>query len=108
MIDLLNGEHRARNYLALNPRGKVPTLREAGRCVTENVAILHWLAARFPSANLLPPLRGGFDIQALSDLAWFASGIHPAITRMLVPGRFLPSKDCQVALRAPGHPGSVV
>ena len=100
VIDLFKGEHRSNNYLALNPRGKVPTLREAGRCITENVAILHWLAARFPSSNLLPQSLGGFDIQALSDLTWFASGIHPIITRMLVPGRFLPSEDCQAALRA--------
>ena len=98
-IDLFKGEQRTDDYLALNPRGKVPLLRTARQCITENIAILHWLAAEFPQAGLLPAFNSDLHVKALSDLAWFASGIHPAMTRMLRPGLFLDEQEQQRALQ---------
>ena len=41
-------------YLAINPKGKVPALLIDGEPLTENVAILRWLNQTYPDANLLP------------------------------------------------------
>lgn len=41
-------------YLALNPMGKVPTLRHGERIVTEAAAICAYLAETFPDAGLAP------------------------------------------------------
>ena len=61
LIAFMRGDHRSPRYLALNPKGRVPTLIVDGRVLTENVAILLWLAARFPEANLLPQYQDAFD-----------------------------------------------
>ncbi len=42
------GETQTADYLALNPRGKIPTLRHGGLVLTESAAILSWLTDRFP------------------------------------------------------------
>lgn len=77
------GDYKAPEYLELNPKGTVPTLVIDGKPLTENVAILTWLARRFPEAGLLPftsdPLQ---DALVTSTLAWCASGLHPLITRL--------------------------
>jgi glutathione S-transferase len=47
----LDGE----NYIDVYPLGLVPALRlDDGSLLTENAAVLQYLAARFPSANLAP------------------------------------------------------
>jgi glutathione S-transferase len=43
------------DYLAINPLGYVPALRtDDGEVLTENAAILQYVASRFPAANLAP------------------------------------------------------
>ena len=46
---------RSGEYLALNPLGRVPALRvEDGTVLTETVALLAYVAQRFPEARLAP------------------------------------------------------
>jgi glutathione S-transferase len=43
------------DYLAINPLGYVPALRtDDGEVLTENAAILQYVARRFPAARLVP------------------------------------------------------
>ena len=42
-------------YLAVNPMGKVPALRDGDTVVTEAAAICAYLADRFPDKGLAPP-----------------------------------------------------
>jgi glutathione S-transferase len=55
---------RSPEYLAINPMGKVPTLRHGDTIVTEAAAICAYLADVFPGAGLAPPpsssLRGPY------------------------------------------------
>ena len=50
---------KAPDYLAINPMGKVPALRDRGSdgdvVVTESAAICAYLADRFPDKGLAPP-----------------------------------------------------
>lgn len=48
------GGMKAEGYRALNPMGKVPTLRHGERTVTEGAAICAYLADAFPAAGLAP------------------------------------------------------
>lgn len=52
---------KAPAYLALNPLGKVPTLRHGDRVVTECAAICAYLADAFPDAGLRPSAAGLAD-----------------------------------------------
>ena len=49
------GQHKAPDYLALNPMGKLPTLVHGKTVVTEAAAICAYLADAFPEADLAPP-----------------------------------------------------
>jgi glutathione S-transferase len=55
---------KAPEFLAINPMGKVPTLRHGATVVTEGAAICAYLADAFPEAGLAPPhgdrLRGRY------------------------------------------------
>ena len=56
-LQLFKGEQRSAEYLALNPKGKVPTLvikREGGEpeIISESLAILYTLAERYPDRGL--------------------------------------------------------
>ncbi|HKA54409.1 MAG TPA: glutathione S-transferase family protein [Candidatus Binatia bacterium] len=53
-VNLMKGEQKNPDYLKLNPNGKVPTLIDDGLVMWESVAILLYLAEKFPAAKLLP------------------------------------------------------
>lgn len=53
-LNFREAEQTRAEYLALNPKGRVPTLEVEGRCLTETGALLEYIAARAPEANLLP------------------------------------------------------
>jgi glutathione S-transferase len=54
LVNLAQGEHKGGAYLKINPHGRVPALAVDGMVLTENVAILTYLAKRFPETQLLP------------------------------------------------------
>jgi glutathione S-transferase len=72
-------------YLALNPKGKVPTLVIDGVSFTETPAIITHLARSFPDACLLPERDPRREIDVAATMSWFASGMHPLITRLRFP-----------------------
>jgi glutathione S-transferase len=43
------GDHKKPEYLALNPRGKVPTLRDGDVIVSESIAIMQYVEKKFPA-----------------------------------------------------------
>jgi glutathione S-transferase len=86
VANLPKGEQRSADYLAINPKGKVPVLVIDGKPLTENVAILAWLADAFPKAGLLPadPMQRA---EALSAVAWLASSVLTTMARIVRPER---------------------
>ena len=55
-----------------------------GEILTENVAMHLWISRAFPDAGLLPS-EPWEQAQAVSILAWCASGIHPFLSRINLP-----------------------
>jgi glutathione S-transferase len=53
-IDFASGEQTQPPFQAINPKGRVPALAVDGGILTETGAILDYLAARAPHANLIP------------------------------------------------------
>lgn len=53
---------KSKEYLAVNPMGKVPAIRHGDTVVTECAAICTYLADAFPEAGLAPPIdkRGAY------------------------------------------------
>ena len=54
-VNLLRGEHKSSEYLAVNPQGLVPALKVSGdQIITQSPAILEWLEENYPQYPLLP------------------------------------------------------
>lgn len=89
IVEFMRGAHRSKEYLALNPNGKVPTLVIDGKPLSENLAILSYLNDAYPEARLLPEATDAFArARILSDLSFCASGLHPVVTRLRLPRFF--------------------
>lgn len=95
-------EQMAADYMALNPRHKVPLLVVDGRTLTENPAIQMWIARAFPHARILPqdPWR---EVEAISVLSWCASGLHPHLSRIHSPEKYCCADVSADAVRALGY-----
>lgn len=91
-VNSRTGQLRTPEFLALNPKHKVPVLIIDGEALTENVAIQIWIARQFPHANLLPRDPKA-QIKAISLMAWFASTIHPHLTPNARPENFCDLPD---------------
>jgi len=55
-LHLVKAEHRAPDYLKLNPQGQVPTLQIDGQTLGQSMAILDYLEETRPEPPLLPKL----------------------------------------------------
>lgn len=53
-VDFAKTQQRSAEYLALNPKGRVPALVTPGGILTETPAILAFIAQTFPQAGLTP------------------------------------------------------
>ncbi|MDC8833056.1 glutathione S-transferase family protein [Alteromonas gilva] len=82
-VHLAKGEHKKAEYLSINPKGKVPALMTKHGVLTETPAIVLFLHEEFENADILP---ANYPVtEVVSDLSWFASFIHPLITRYAKP-----------------------
>lgn len=79
LIDIRKGDQKRPEYLAINPAGKVPALRDGDRTVAESAAICAYLADRFPDAKLAPALDAPERAAYLTWLFYAASNIEPAV-----------------------------
>jgi glutathione S-transferase len=103
-LDIRGGETRLPDYLALNPMGKIPTLKDGGLVLWESNAINWYLAETHPQAGLLP----SSPAQRAAVLRWqlFQTGhLSPACipifrARHPVLQRFWQTKPDPAALEA--------
>jgi glutathione S-transferase len=96
------GEQRSAEYLAINPRGKVPTLLVDGKPLFENVAIMTFIAAAHPKAGLWPKTTWE-QVQALSFMTWLADTVHPAYGHFYRPERYVDDARCVEAVKSGGR-----
>lgn len=75
--NLRGGQQLTPEYRAINPKGRVPALITDQGVLTENVAILAWIAQAYPEANLAPTDPWAFA-QAQAFNSYLASTVHVA------------------------------
>lgn len=64
-LDFKKGDNKSKFFLAMNPAGKMPVLKDGDFVLTESAAICTWLADKFPESGLIPKVgtreRGLYD-----------------------------------------------
>lgn len=100
LVDLASGQQRTPEYLALNPKGRVPLLVTDRGPISENPAILTYIAQTWPDARLAP-LEDPFAFaKLLSFCCFIASGVHPNFAHAFRPGRWTDDEAAQATLKA--------
>jgi glutathione S-transferase len=82
LVDIHKGTQKTPEYLAVNPMGKVPALKDGEATLAETAAICAYVAERCPEAKLAPPVG---DVRRAKYLQWlfFApSCIEPAMLQL--------------------------
>ena len=95
VLEMAKGEHKAPEYLALNPYGRVPTITEDGLVLYESTAILNYLEATRPTPPLVPADPKG---RALVDMHMKLCDIQLGRWTSVVvfPRRFVPKEKWDV------------
>lgn len=79
---------KSADYLAINPTGAVPTLVDDDFVLTQNVAIMGYIADRYPDAKLAGDGSPRQRAQATRWLAFVNSDLHPSFNPLFAPSRF--------------------
>jgi len=88
---------KAPEFLKLNPNGAVPLLVDDDFVLSQNAAILFYLAERYPQARLL----GDTPRARAEVMRWFGllnSDVHPAFKPIFAPQRYLPDESQSAAI----------
>jgi glutathione S-transferase len=97
LLKLDQQEHKAPQMLAMNPRGKVPVLRDDDYVVFESVAILYYLDLRFPQPPIFgtSPQEAGVIMRVIDE---YQAYIEPSLLQVLeaLPEKRAPRIDEQV------------
>jgi glutathione S-transferase len=92
LLSLAKGEQSAPGFLAVNPMGKVPTLKHGNAVITEAAAICTYLADEFPNARLNIPVGDPRRGPYLKWLFFSPSCIEPAVTDRAFPRKEEPRR----------------
>ncbi len=105
IVNMPAGDHQRPEYLALNPKGSIPTLvLDGGQVLTEFQAIAYWLARQYPRARLLPtdPLQAALALELMDYVVGTVHG--QGYTRIFTSERYLPTGMADAADTAAWQP----
>ncbi len=105
-VVIAEGQNQKPEYLAINPRGRVPALAirdgQSEQVLTELSAILIYLARTYPAAALLPQETAAF-VRAVEWMSWLGSTMHTGGVRtVLRPERFVSDPAAAEAVKTQG------
>lgn len=84
LLQMSQREHKSPEYLALNPRGKVPAIRDGDFSLYESLAILAYVDRKWPDPPLFgrTPWEAGRVVRIASEIE---SYFEPPLLRLLEP-----------------------
>ncbi|WP_299358787.1 glutathione S-transferase family protein [uncultured Paracoccus sp.] len=98
-VPISKGAHREKTYLAINPKARVPALMTPEGVITENPAILNYVAATHPEAGMLPDTHfARAEADALN--AYLCATVHVAYAHKLRGARWADDEAALAAMQA--------
>lgn len=92
-LDFKQQQQRSPEYLRVNPKGRVPALVTDRGVITENPAILHYVAQSFPQSGLAP-LDDPFLLGKVNEFnCYLASTVHVAHAHRARGARWVEADD---------------
>jgi glutathione S-transferase len=100
LVKFAENQQRSPDHLEINPLGRVPVLVSDQGILTENPAILGFIARTWPAAGLAP-LDDPFALAEVESFNSFvASSVHVAFSHLFRPGRWVDPEPAQTATAA--------
>src|SRR5688572_7745327 len=87
-VVLANGEHLTASFLKVNPHARVPAMDVEGQVITENVAILNYVAHHWRAPGSVPLGDPKTAARCNQLLGWFASSVHIGFAQVWRAERF--------------------
>jgi glutathione S-transferase len=79
VLNLKAGDTRKPEYVAVNPMGKVPAIRHGDALITEQPAVMMYLADLYPETRLAPPIGDPLRGPYLRWMVFYGSCFEPAV-----------------------------
>jgi len=97
-VILAEGQHLTPDYLAINPHARVPALGTDRGVISENIAILNYIADEYGAAGSVP--RGDPYAAAHCNqlLGWCASTVHISFAQVWRANRFTRDESAHPAI----------
>ena len=103
-VELLDRESlKSPAFLKINPVGSVPALVDGDFVLTQNAAIMGYIADTHPQAGLAGDGSPRQRAEAARWLSFVNSDVHPAFSPLFAPGKFLADEGQKAALAAAAH-----
>ena len=100
-MNLAGGEQTHADYKGVNPLKKVPALLIDGTLLTENAAILFFLAKTSPSAGLFPSPKSMIEeAEQVGGMSFCGATLHPLVRGMANPSRITDGDIAPVRARS--------
>jgi glutathione S-transferase len=97
-VNFAAGQQRTPEYLAINPKGRVPALVTPQGVLTETAALLAYVAQSFPAARLAPTDAHGFA-RMQEFHSYLASTVHVAHAHRPRASRWADEPEAQAAMQ---------
>ncbi len=101
LVDFKSSEQRNPAYLKINPKGRVPAIAIGEWTLSENPAILQFIAQSYPDAKLWPT-DPQVAAKCLEWMAWLSSGVHVTYAHIRRAERYATSEVALADVRAKG------
>lgn len=95
LLEFSKGDHKTSAYLKLNPRGKVPTLRDGEFVLYESLAIMAYLDRKYPEPPLFgqTPEETGLIWRVISECESYLASAGDRVVRPVFFGKGLEKVD---------------
>lgn len=104
LVNLMQGDQQQPEYLAINPKGTIPTLlRDDGVALTEFQTIAWWLAKNHPKRKLLPEDLDA-ELRVLDMMNYAVNTLHgQGFTRIFTTDKYSANHAEHAAIQAQGR-----